>query len=94
MLIHLLRRSNPKQYKKIVEILSKPRHTKTKREVSFILECMKESGAIEYAKRTAQAYSERALKEFEEIGANHGRKLAEIFYTTKSLLEYLTLRDY
>lgn len=94
MLINLLDKSTPKQHGKIVEILSKPRHTKTKNEVRFVLETMKESGAIDYAKRIAQGYSKRALKEFEEIAAAQGVRCSDAYHTTKSLLEYLTLRDY
>lgn len=94
MLIHLLEESSFKQSRKIIEILSKPRHTKTKTDVRFILESMKEGGAIDYAKRVAQVHSQKALEEFDEIVSTRGMNHPETYYTTKSLLEYMTLRDY
>lgn len=94
MLINLLEKSTAKQHRRIVEILSKTRQTKTKNEVRFVLESMKECGALDYAKRTALRYSERALKEFEEITTAQEARHSDAYYRTKSVLEYLTSRDY
>ena len=46
---HLLRTVNQKERKKIVGILSKPRHQKSADEVLWIAGRMKQTGSIEYA---------------------------------------------
>ncbi|MDG6905818.1 MAG: polyprenyl synthetase family protein [Nitrososphaerota archaeon] len=94
MLIHLLNRCDLSKKRRIIDVLSKPREKKKTDEVRYIFDSMLESGSIDYAKQTAKQLSERALGEFDEIASSHGIVNTPFYSTTRSLVDYLTSRDY
>jgi geranylgeranyl diphosphate synthase type II len=94
MLIHLLTHCDPVQKRRIVEILSKPRGKKNEEEVRLVFDAMLDVGSIDYAKRMAKRLSVRALSEFDDIASKYGVADGLAFQTTRSLVEYLTSRDY
>lgn len=93
MLIHLIENSDPTERRKIEEILSKSRGAKTHDDVRFIFD-KKKLGSVDYAKRKAQVYSERALSQFDSIVSSQVVSHSGIYQTTRSLIDYLTARDY
>lgn len=94
MLIHLLSQSDSNQRRRIVEALSQPREKKDPQEIRFVFERMLDSGSIDYAKQLAKRLSNEALSEFDEIVAKQGVNAGVSFQLTRSLVEYLTSRDY
>ena len=94
MLIHLLSSCDKRKRERIVEILSMPREKKAKDDVTFILDSMRENGSIDYAKSVAQRLSERALEEFENIVDLQRVDRGEAYNLTRTLIEYLTSREY
>jgi geranylgeranyl diphosphate synthase type II len=94
MLIHLLNHADSFEKQKIIEILSKPRQKKSLGEVRFVFERMLDLGSIDYAKQVAKRLSDVALSEFDEIASKQGVGHGASFKRTRSLFEYLTLRDY
>jgi geranylgeranyl diphosphate synthase, type II len=94
MLIHLLAVSSKSQREKITEIMSKPRNQKTREDAEFVFKLMKNSGSLDYARRLAKRFSEKALSQFEEILTSAGIHRSEKYKVVRSLLEYLTSRDY
>jgi geranylgeranyl diphosphate synthase, type II len=94
MLIHLISNSDAAQRKKIIEILSKPREKKLMQEIRFIFERMRETGSIDYAKKIAKELSGRALSEFDTITSKRGADKSASYQLTRSLVEYITTRDY
>ena len=65
MLGHLSRNLSISNHKKLNQILSKNRDEKTKNEVSWILNKMKESGSIDYGWKIAEKFKKKALVIFE-----------------------------
>lgn len=94
MLIHLLSQSSPAQKRKIIKIVSRPRTKKTLNDVRYVFDEMKDQGSIEYATKTSKILSEKALAEYEEICNKCGIKISKSYKITRSLIEYLTSRDY
>ena len=94
MLIHLLSSCGERQKEKIIEVLSKPREKKAKNDVTFIFDTMRENGSIEYAKSVARQLSERALDEFEKIVAYQRLDRGDDYRLTRTLIEYLSSREY
>jgi len=94
MLIHLLEHADQTSRSKIVNFLSKKRDEKNDEGVQFVFEKMKEHGSIEYAREFARKHSERALKQFDKLCADYKIKESEARVTTRSLLKYMTTRDY
>ncbi len=62
---HLLRTVNQKERKKIVRILSKPRHQKSADEVLWIVGRMKQAGSVNYARRVAKELAAKSKGVFE-----------------------------
>ena len=94
VLIHLLSVSKEPEKSRILDIMSKPRQEKTRNEVDYVFNLMKESGSIEYAKKLAKTHSNRALAKFEEIISREDFEHSEVYHITRSLLNYMTSRDY
>ena len=65
LLNHVIKNSIDKQ--KIVEIISKDRENKTAKEVEFILREMKKYESIEYAKKLAAEYAQKAVELLDKI---------------------------
>jgi geranylgeranyl pyrophosphate synthase len=61
VLIHLLNHACAYDKQKVIEILHKERHTKTKAEVDLVVSLMDEYGSIEYTRQEAQRWSAQAL---------------------------------
>jgi geranylgeranyl diphosphate synthase type II len=64
MLVHLLKRAKPKDRKKLLMILAKPREKKLATEVSWVIEAMKNYGSIDYGKRLAEKFKAEARDVF------------------------------
>ena len=94
MLIHLLENSDEKQKAEVIQVLSKPRQSKTNDDARYIFAKMKAAGSIEYAKKVARDLSEKALTEFDNIVARQRILYPETYRTTRLLVEYLTSRDF
>lgn len=67
ILAHLLNNATEFDRKRIIEILKKPRETKTESEVQYILYLMKEYGSIDYAKSVAKDSAYKAVRIFKHI---------------------------
>jgi len=63
---HLLRLSKPKDKKKLMFILQKRREEKSEKEVDWIIEKMHSLGSVDYAKKLANKYKEKAVRIFEK----------------------------
>lgn len=61
VLIHLLNHACAYDKQKVIEILQKERHTKTKAEVDLVVSLMDEYGSIEYTRQEAQRWGAQAL---------------------------------
>ncbi len=94
MLIHLLSHSDSAQKRKITDILSKPREKKELGEVKYILDCMHNSGSIDYAKGLSRKLSKKAISMFDDMISRYHISKGESYLVTKSLMEYLSSRDY
>lgn len=94
MLIHLLRSVETDQRNRIIELVSKPRWSKSAEEIKWIHGLMKSNGSIEYARELAAAHSSTAMKIFDEIAAKQSSVHPRVYSLTRNLLEYLTSRDY
>jgi geranylgeranyl diphosphate synthase, type II len=94
MLIHLLQSLGTKEKDNVIELLSKPRQSKTVDEMKWILRLMKEKGSLDYARRVAARHSSTAMKQFDEIALPQSHVHPRIFSQMRNLLEYLTTRDY
>jgi geranylgeranyl diphosphate synthase type II len=75
MLIHLLRKSDPDERRRIGRILEQPRREKTQADIEWVREQMDRRGAIEHARRVAHALAGAALHEFKTAydGARESR---------------------
>jgi geranylgeranyl diphosphate synthase, type II len=94
MLIHLLDYLDEKRKTNVLEILSKQRSEKSVDEIRQVFDLMKESGSIEYARRVASNHSRLAMESFDEITSEQSKKHPRIYKNTRSVLEYLSSRDY
>ncbi len=94
MLIHLLAESTDAQKRKIIQIVSRPRSKKTLDEVRSVFDEMKDRGSLRYATNTARKLSEQALTQYESICTEHGVRTSRHYKTVRSLVEYVTSRDY
>jgi geranylgeranyl diphosphate synthase type II len=94
MIIHLIQNLDPLARKSVVDVLSKKRADKSKDDVQFVFEKMKEYGSIDYARDLALRHSRRALSSFETIVAQNCLPNSDSFEITRRLLEYMTTRDY
>jgi geranylgeranyl diphosphate synthase, type II len=94
MIIHLLANIDGGKRGYIIDILSKPREKKTLEEIRTVLDLMKETGSLEYAKKVAGNLSKTALGEFDRIVSTQKLKVGKSYHTTRSLIEYLVARDY
>jgi geranylgeranyl diphosphate synthase, type II len=94
MLIHLLAVSPESQRENIIQIMSKPRQEKSREDAEYVFKLMKSSGSIDYARRLAKRFSEKALSQFEDILGSAGIRRSEKYKLVRSLIEYLTSRDY
>jgi geranylgeranyl diphosphate synthase, type II len=92
MVIHLLQTSNASDKTKLVDLLSRPRQNKTASEMKWIFEKMQDSGSIDYARRVAAQHSGLAMDRFSKMTLSSPETAA--LEQTRSLLEYLTSRDY
>ena len=63
---HLLDHSNKKDKIKILRIFQKKLDKKTPKEISWVIEKMRDYGSIEHAKKLAQHYKDKALEIFEK----------------------------
>lgn len=66
LLGHLLRSIDPKNRNKLISILGKTREEKDESEVDWVIEKMQSYGSIDYAKKLAQKYKDKALTIFEK----------------------------
>lgn len=66
LLCHLLKKLNESESSKVINILKKPLDKKTQSEVEMIISLMYEKGSIEYGKKLANEYKERAYSMFGE----------------------------
>jgi geranylgeranyl diphosphate synthase, type II len=94
ILIHLLTRLQSGDREKVVEALTKPRQSKSDRDIRWILQLIRDHGSIDYARKVAITHSDRAMKLFEMISSGQSRLHPKVYDETKALLEYLTSRDY
>ncbi|MDA4110965.1 MAG: polyprenyl synthetase family protein [Thaumarchaeota archaeon] len=94
MLIHLLNSLEGKRKTNVIESISKPRQSKTTSEMKIVFELMKSSGSIDYARKVAVNHSRQAMKLFEETVSTQSSIHPRIYHQTKSLLEYLSSRDF
>jgi geranylgeranyl diphosphate synthase, type II len=94
MVIHLLKNSSSSEREKIICILSKPRSQKSRDDAQFVFERMRTLGSIEYARSVAKKYSKAALREFDAIMSESDLEGSEQAKITRSLIEYMTERDY
>ena len=93
MVIHLLGAVDQANRREIVEELSKPRISKTSDQMKAIFHLMVDTGSVEYARKVASNHSSLAMKLFD--GMTVGNSVDQkILAETRSLLEYLTSRDY
>lgn len=53
ILLRLLSRSPPRERKRLISIMSKPRGRKTESDVSYVISKIKERGAVDYARKKA-----------------------------------------
>jgi geranylgeranyl diphosphate synthase, type II len=94
MLIHLLVSIDRGARENIIEILSKPRNQKTNSEIQFVFNEMRKSGSIDYAKRVAKRHASEALAQFEQILEECGNTDPSKTKLTRSLIKYVSSRDY
>ncbi|HZW57037.1 MAG TPA: polyprenyl synthetase family protein [Nitrososphaerales archaeon] len=95
MVIHLLRKSDESTRSKIIGYLSKRREEKSREEMKYVFNRMKEYGSIDYAIDFARKHSEKALSEFDELTRiADGGITSDRCLELRGLLEYLTNRDY
>ena len=65
MLIHLINNIGSKDKPKLLEILNKTRHQKTKSEISWVINQMKNIGSLDYSRNLADKFSKEAIKIFD-----------------------------
>lgn len=65
MLVHLLNNIDSKNKIKLQNILLKNRHQKTKTEVKWAIDQMKKNGSLEYGKKLATKFAQKATQIFE-----------------------------
>ncbi len=94
ILIHLLRSLEPQQREKVIKALAKPRQSKSDQDMRWILDLMLEKGSVDYARKVAYSHSTKALKLFKDMTSTQSQLRPKEYDLTKSLLEYLTSRDY
>ncbi len=94
MLIHLLSHCEKRQRQEIIETLSKPREKKQLDEIRLVFERMRDHGSIDYAKRIAGQLSDKALSEFDDLTSKFEVDQGVSYQRARSLVEYLTSRDY
>lgn len=66
LLGHLLRSIDTKDRNKLISILGKTREEKDEKEVDWVIEKMHSYGSVEYAKKLAQKYKDKAIEIFDK----------------------------
>lgn len=94
MLIHLLNNCSTIERREVTSILSKRRYEKTKEEVAGVFQLMNHYGSVSYAEDMARRHSVRALEEYDKLGTEYDLVDSRHFSIIRSLMEYLTKRDY
>lgn len=92
ILSHLLQKSGPRDKKKLLKILDKPRALKTEDEVRFVLERMSRYGSIIYAQKLTSEQKDKAHevwnKELKFLKEQPARARLE------KIIEFVTEREY
>jgi len=70
LLIHLVKNAKGEDYKKVLEIMNKPREEKTPEEVEYVLNLMKQYGSVRFAEEKARDFAEKARKLFNKYFSN------------------------
>ncbi|MBN2150323.1 MAG: polyprenyl synthetase family protein, partial [Candidatus Lokiarchaeota archaeon] len=65
MLIHLIKHTAGEEHERVLEIIGKPRASKTPEDVEFVIGLMRERGSIEHAERMAGRYADEARAAFD-----------------------------
>ncbi len=94
MLIHMLRSIGSSERSEIIRLLSRERSELTNRDAEMIFERMTGSGSIDYARRLAQQHSKSAIDKFNSLVRALRLEDSNVYTDCKSLIEYLTMRDY
>lgn len=94
MLIHLLSESSTAHKRKIIQMISRPRAKKTLDEVRSVYDEMKDCGSLKYATNSARKLSEQALSQYDSVCSKYGIRTSRCYRVVRSLVEYLTSRDY
>ena len=63
-------------------------------DVRSVFDEMKDRGSLDYATNIARKLSEQALAGFDSICTRYGIGTSKSYRITRSLIEYLTSRDY
>lgn len=82
LLLHLLSAANPVEKRKLVAIMNKPREKKTATDVSYVLDLMRDRGAVDYARTKAMTLMSEATAILGRIrweGDPDARALLEAF---------------
>ncbi len=92
LLAHLFEKANQVDRKKLKSVLEKTREEKTKDEVLWVVEKMKEYGSIDYARKLALEWKDKATEYFEsELGF-----LSKNPYRMQilTIIDFITNRNY
>jgi geranylgeranyl diphosphate synthase type II len=92
MLMHLFRNAKGKDRDRLSEIMKKGRTEKTKDEVNWVIEKMKEGGSLEYGRKTAKDLAKEAIDLFEERLTFFDRESARS--QLKAAVDFIVGRDY
>ncbi len=91
-LLHLFKKSKPKEREQLEGIMNKQRTEKTADDVKFVLEKMREKGSIDYGKQKARQFALEAknyfAKKFAHVSDNEGKRSIE------ALIDFVVDREY
>lgn len=91
ILSHLLGHCNKNERRKIETIYLKQRHQKTEQDKNYVLRLMGKYGSIDYAKKIAQQFGERAKSIFDKHTAHLPETKAK--KTIRAGIEFVTRRE-
>ena len=92
ILINFLKNCNSKEREEVIAILNKPRSQKTVNEIKRVVDLIRSSGALEYAKKTAMNLTNELKHNFEVIFSNTNP--TESKDILRELLDYLVSRKW
>jgi geranylgeranyl pyrophosphate synthase len=91
ILSHLFRSASVTEKQRLAAFFGKPRAQRLPREVARIYDVMRSHGSLDYARQAAQAFADRARREFETAYASAAP--GEDLDFIRSLVDYMVSRD-